>query len=457
MTQRTAAILSADVVQATAMMERDGEGALARLKRLRHEVVQPAIAGRRGRAFKVMGDGLLAEFPAPGAAVAAAVEIQRSLASGAGRAAGGAEIALRIGVHRGAAIPDGLDLYGDAVNGASRLQALARPGGVAVSGPAWAGAGGLQLRPRDGGMQALRGFSRPVRVLFIDGPETTPAGPAARQRIYSVKGGGGAEIAWTRHGDGPPLLRAGHYLTHMHHDWENPVWRPTLDLMGARFRVVRYDMRGSGLSERRVPDMSLDRYVEDMAAVADAAGLERFPVLALSQGVAVALRFAARFPERVTAMAFWGGFARSRLARGDPAAEAEAEALLGLIRVGWGAHGSPFLKAFTAMFMPDATPAQVDGFVETQRACADVDGAVRVREAIHRFDGLDAAAALNLPLLIAHAERDAVAPLAEAQLIAERVPGAALVRFDSDSHVLLPQNANWAALDLMLDFLAAHG
>jgi TolB-like protein/class 3 adenylate cyclase len=172
--RKLSAILAADVVGYSAMMERDESATLETLTRLRTTVIAPLVDRHGGRIFKLMGDGLLAEFASVIEAVEAAAEIQRDLA-----AAGG--MVLRIGINLGDVIVEGDDLHGDGVNVAARLQQLARPGGVAVSGAAFD-----QLRGKsrhafaDGGEQQLKNISRPVRVHHL-GPGTAPvAAPPAR-------------------------------------------------------------------------------------------------------------------------------------------------------------------------------------------------------------------------------------------------------------------------------------
>src|ERR671933_1366035 len=136
--RRLAAILAADVVGYSALMERDEDRTLARLKALRREQVEPLIAEYQGRVVKLMGDGLLAEFASVVDAVRCAVLVQQGVIE---REAGVPEdrrIRLRIGVNLGDVIreADG-DLYGDGVNVAARLEQLAEPGGVVVSGTAY--------------------------------------------------------------------------------------------------------------------------------------------------------------------------------------------------------------------------------------------------------------------------------------------------------------------------------
>ena len=127
----------------------------------------------------------------------------------------------------------------------------------------------------------------------------------------------GARLAYAMHGRGPPLVRVATWLTHLELDWESPVWRHWLDRLGERHTVLRYDERGCGLSDAAVGELSVETWVGDLEAVVDAAGLERFALLGVSQGAAIAVAYAARHPEKVSDLVLYGGYARGRRLRGQ--------------------------------------------------------------------------------------------------------------------------------------------
>ncbi|MCV2887161.1 adenylate/guanylate cyclase domain-containing protein [Ruegeria aquimaris] len=159
MTRRLTAILAADVVGFSAMMGRDEAGTLARLIDMRKTVFDPEVARTGGRIVKLMGDGALVEFASVANAVSCAIAVQERLAADP-------TLKLRIGINLGDVIQQGSDLYGDGVNIAARLEALAEPGGICVSGPV-ADSLGSRLDPRfaDTGLQPLKNIEKPVRVL----------------------------------------------------------------------------------------------------------------------------------------------------------------------------------------------------------------------------------------------------------------------------------------------------
>ncbi len=174
MRRRLAAIMSADVVGYSALMAVDEEGTLARLKAHREELVEPTIAAHEGRVVKLMGDGLLVEFPSVVEAVRAAVEVQRGMAERNADTPEEQRITFRIGVNQGDVIVDGDDIYGDGVNVAARLQERATPGGICISDRVHGDIRGrIDVGIDDLGDQELKNIPQPVRVFrVLTGPDS---------------------------------------------------------------------------------------------------------------------------------------------------------------------------------------------------------------------------------------------------------------------------------------------
>ena len=170
--RRLAAILAADVVGYSRMMGEDEGGTLAALKACRRELFDPMVQKARGRIFKVIGDGILAEFPSVVDSVRCAVDIQSEMLN---RAFGPAEkaITFRMGINLGDVIADGEDLYGDGVNIAARLETLSQPGGLCISGPVFDQIKNkLQLDYEDLGEQTVKNIAEPLRVYRIQSSES---------------------------------------------------------------------------------------------------------------------------------------------------------------------------------------------------------------------------------------------------------------------------------------------
>jgi pimeloyl-ACP methyl ester carboxylesterase/DNA-binding winged helix-turn-helix (wHTH) protein len=290
-------------------------------------------------------------------------------------------------------------------------------------------------------------FVGPVEEAATPAPEQAPPIPATppRQRVAFCHSRDGTRIAYATSGSGCPLVKAGHWLTHLEHDWRSPIWRPFLSGLGERFALLRYDQRGNGLSDWHVTDFSLERFVDDLEAVVDAAGLERFAVYGTSQGVPIAIAYAVRRPERVSRLVLQGGFARGRLLRAQADRE-QAQAILTLIRHGWGKPDSPFLEAFATMFIPGGNHEQVASLADLQRLTTSPGNAAALREAIDSFDVSGMLARIAVPTLVIHASQDGVQPLAEGLHLASAIPGAEFLLLESRNHVMLPEEPAWPRL-----------
>jgi adenylate cyclase len=162
-TRRLAAILAADVVGFSALMERDEEGTYARIGSLRREVIEPRLSEHQGRLIKSTGDGILAEFASPLAALRCAVAIQDHLFSMPDA------FQLRIGLNLGDVIvQDDGDVYGEGVNVAARLESIADPGGILISGKVYSEVEGkLDFDFKDCGDQQLKNISKPIRIYAV--------------------------------------------------------------------------------------------------------------------------------------------------------------------------------------------------------------------------------------------------------------------------------------------------
>ena len=265
----------------------------------------------------------------------------------------------------------------------------------------------------------------------------------------------GVRIAFAAAGGGPPLLQTPTWMTHLELDWECRAWRPWLDELTARHTVVRYDLRGCGLSDRDVEAQSLDSWVADLEAVVDAAGLERFPVFGLCQGAAIAAAYAARHPERVSRLVLYGSYAQGALARRSAAAADEATALGTLIETGWGRPVRAFREMFASLLMPDAHPETVRSLAEMERHSAAPAMARRLWLAFHGVDITGAAPEILAPTLVAHCRHDAMVPFDEGRRVAMLVPGARFVALEGCNHILQPEEPCWGRLwDEVHEFLA---
>jgi class 3 adenylate cyclase/pimeloyl-ACP methyl ester carboxylesterase len=443
MQRRLAAILAADIAGYSQLMGEDEAGTLAELQSLHAELIEPAIARHRGRIVKRMGDGFLAEFGSVIEAVQGAAEIQQAMVERQRGRADARRMALRIGVHLGDIMVDDGDIYGDGVNIAARLEGLAAAGGICISRQAFDQVEGkLSLGFRALGPQTLKNIARAVDVYAVD-----PAGSAAaasdsdagpsRQEIRYCRSPDGVQLAWAKVGSGPPLVRAGNWMTHLEYDWESPLRRTAVQGLARRHTLIRYDPRGCGLSDWDVAEISLDGWVSDLETVVDAAGLQRFPLLAMSQSCAVSITYAVRHPDRLTHLVLYGGFAVGSGKRSPKEAELH-QAMTTLMRIGWGADEPGFRQLFTSQMMPGATKEQADAFNELQRRTTSPECAARYAEAVHSIDVRHLLADVRVPTLVMHTRGDLRQPFEQGRLLAAGIPGARFVALEGKNHMLLP-------------------
>jgi len=277
-----------------------------------------------------------------------------------------------------------------------------------------------------------------------------------RQRIGYCKAPDGASIAFATSGNGPPLVRVGTWLTHLELDWGSPVWRHWLEAFSRDHTLVRFDLRGSGLSDRHVDDFSLDAMVSDLEAVVDALALERFPLLGVCLGGAVAIAYAARHPERVSRLILFDSYLAGGLTRDDGDSELQrAQALAEMIRIGWGRNTPAYRELFSNLLMPDAPPESARWFTDLQRQTASAETAYRLWNAFHRVDVSRDAEAVSAPTLVFHVTRNGMVPLEEGKRVASSIKHARFVPLSGRNHILQPSDTAWPQfLDEARRFLA---
>jgi pimeloyl-ACP methyl ester carboxylesterase/DNA-binding winged helix-turn-helix (wHTH) protein len=265
------------------------------------------------------------------------------------------------------------------------------------------------------------------------------------QRIRFCTADDGARIAYATSGAGPPLVKPANWMTHLEFDWESPVWRHWLRELSREHTLVRYDERGCGFSDRDVADLSFDAWVRDLETVVDALGLDRFPLLGLSQGCAVAIAYAVRHPERVTKLILYGGYAEGAYTRArTPEQRAEADVVMRQLPLGWGRDNPAFRLFFAAAFIPQGSPEQMQWFSELQRISTTPEIASRLRDTAANIDVTALAPLVRAPTLVLHADGDAAIPFDQGRLLAALVPEARFVSLESRNHILLEEEPAWA-------------
>ncbi|HEY0320581.1 MAG TPA: alpha/beta fold hydrolase [Pyrinomonadaceae bacterium] len=264
------------------------------------------------------------------------------------------------------------------------------------------------------------------------------------QQIRFCTSSDGASLAYATVGDGPPLVKAANWLSHLEFDWQSPVWRHWLRELSRYHTLVRYDERGCGLSGWNVEDFTLDVWVRDLEAVVDSLHLGRFPLFGMSQGGPIAIAYALRHPEKVSHLILYGSYARG-LSKQEVSTHAleEMEMLLQLVKVGWGKEHAAFRQVFTSLFIPEGTPEQFRWFNELQQVSSSPENAARMMSGFYELDVREEARKLNVPTLVLHARGDLRVPFVEGRLLASLIPGARFVQLESKNHILLEGEPAW--------------
>lgn len=265
-----------------------------------------------------------------------------------------------------------------------------------------------------------------------------------KQEIRFCRTPDGVRLAYALAGNGPPLVKAANWLSHIEYEWDRPVWRHWYEALAERYTLIRYDQRGCGLSDRQVDTISFDAWVQDLETIVNTLGLKRFPLLGISQGGSVAAAYAGRHSEKVSHLILYGSYLRGRLKRDMSRKEREETSMLiKLIQMGWGSENPAFRQVFTTLFLPDATLEQIQSLNQHHKDSTSAENAVRIVSCFDRIDVTSLAPEISTPTLILHARDDARIPFEEGRLAAALIPDARFLPLKSRNHILLETEPAW--------------
>lgn len=290
------------------------------------------------------------------------------------------------------------------------------------------------------------------RALARDDSGAHPARgatPTTGSVLRFVEASGGVRLAVAESGTrASTLVKTATWLTQVDKDTEaSPIWGHWVRELGARYRYVRYDPRGCGLSDRNLAGSDLtdlDLWVDDLRRVVDSLGDGPVALLGVSQGGPVALGFAARYPDRVSHLVLYGTYARGMRCRDDPVQLAESDVKVGMARVGWQMESAEFRENFGRAFVPDAGPDEIAWFNDQLRATTSPENAPLLEGAFHGLDVSDLARTVTMPTLVLHATGDRGVPFEEGRFLAGLIPHARFVALNSRNHVLLQRDIAFA-------------
>ncbi len=274
------------------------------------------------------------------------------------------------------------------------------------------------------------------------------------QQIRFCTTSDGVRIAYAVVGEGPPIIRVLGWFTHLEYEWKSQYWRPLLEVAASQYLNVRYDGRGMGLSDHKVSDFSLEAHVRDLEAVVDAVGIERFGLSGISQGGPTAITYAVRHPERVTHIVLYGSYARLKPAGLDldtAEGRAQFEAMLTLMRHGWGRDNPAFRQMFTGLFMPEADGDSIREFNEMQRASTSAETAAALFAEKINVDVRDLLPKVSVPTLVIHRKGDGIVPFELGRELATTIPGARFLPLEGNNHAILPHEPELLTMGIEID------
>ena len=278
----------------------------------------------------------------------------------------------------------------------------------------------------------------------------------ARQKIRFCTTADDVRIAYAAVGEGPPLVKAANWLSHLELDWDAPIWSPLFRELARDHLFVRYDERGNGLSDWDVNEISFHAFVTDLETVTDARGLERFALLGISQGAAVSIEYAVRHPERVSHLILFGAYPAGWRINATPEVTKEREAVIALTETGWGQDNPAYRQIFSSTFMPSATIDELTWFNEFQRRTTSPKNAARFLSAFGDIDVRHQLAKVTVPTLVIHSLLDRRIPVATGREMAAAIPHAQFLGLSSDGHLLLGREpASQAFVEAVRQFLIA--
>ncbi|WP_232819391.1 alpha/beta hydrolase [Saccharospirillum mangrovi] len=295
-----------------------------------------------------------------------------------------------------------------------------------------------------------------------DPGEYTPTLPSSknlqsRQRIQFCTTTDKVRIAYASVGNGDPIVKAANWLNHLEYDWDSPIWSPLFRDLAVDHRFIRYDERGTGLSDWAIDDLSFEALITDLEAVVDTSGADQFTLLGISQGAAVSIAYAVRHPEKVRHLVLFGGYAIGPGLAPDPNLRREREALITLTKSGWSRENPAYRQIFSSTFMPGASVSETAWFNDLQRASTSPHNAAQLLTVFDHIDVQDLLRQVRVPTLVIHSRGDQRISVKNGLDLAAHIPNAEFLSLNSDNHALLGREpAAQIFIQSVREFIANH-
>ena len=292
--------------------------------------------------------------------------------------------------------------------------------------------------------------TRAKRTDTPTGSDTRLATAKIRQDIRYCRLPNGRNIAWSSAGDGYPLIRSLGWFTNLEIEWDSPAVSPFWKKLATHFQLIRYDGRGMGLSDRDVEEFSPETRLQDLEAVVEASGVEKCALMGMSEGGSTAIKFAAKYPDRVSHLVLWGAFLVAPSLEEVP----QFGAIARLVPKHWGSDSAAFHQMFTAMFLPEGNAAQNKTFNDLQRTSATPETASAFLQSMADIDVRDTASIVTVPTLVMHRKGDLAIPVRFGQQLATQLPNAHLVLLDGSNHWMVTEDEDMdQIIGLIADFI----
>lgn len=277
------------------------------------------------------------------------------------------------------------------------------------------------------------------------------------QQIRFCSAKDGVRLAYASVGKGNPIIKAANWLSHLELDWNAPIWSPLFKTLAQDHEFIRYDERGNGLSDWDVDDLSFESFVTDLETVVDASGANKFALLGISQGASVSIEYAYRYPDKVSHLILFGGYAAGWRHGADEQTIKQRDAIMTLVETGWGQDNHAYRQIFSSTFMPSANLEELTWFNEFQRMTTSPENAARFLSVFSNIDVRNRLSEIKVPTLVIHSLRDQRIPAHIGRDLAASIPNAQFVGLDSDSHLLLErESASASFLDAIKQFLSTN-
>ena len=447
MKKKKLSIVAADMVGFSRLIEEDELNTLNRQKAIIQNIIDPKLKKNNGKLIKTTGDGFLAVFENCDQSLFFSIEIQNQIIDQEKIIIPEKKIWYRIGINYGEIILENDDIYGNEVNIASRVESICESGGISITSSVKKNLTEKKIKLKNIGYQILKNIKTPIEVYQLNFKDKNLKLDLteADQEIRYCLSKDHTTIAYAKFGSGPPLIKAPNFMTSLEHDWRSPIWKHYFNFFGSSHSFYRFDQRGNGFSDWDPQNISFNNFVDDLEAVVNDAGLENFPLFALSQGTAVSLAYAAKYPQRVNKLIILGGYARGRAYRMKPNEFEKISSMdESMILNGWEKENPAFRQFFTSSFLPGASKEQMDSFNNIMKFTTSASNAAKILQVNDQINVIEKLKNIEIPCLILHAEKDMRVPFTEGEFLAKHLKNSKLVSLPSSNHIILQQEDSWS-------------